>query len=304
MFKGTLLVALSGLLLGATHAPALQAQDEGPVIVMAPEITWQPEQPSEGTLFRIRVRASEHTPVLGVHGTVAGEELHFARLDDRTFESIAVAPVGTGTSVSAAFRFVYAEAPEARDEILIPVDGTDYQHEELRVAPRFGAPPSAEDQARLEQDRARAAEASARAHRTPPMWTDEIVMPRTSIVTSEFGNGRVFNGQVSSRHMGLDLRGARGDTIVATARGVVEVVDPFLHAGNVVYLNHGAGLLSAYFHLSAQLVAEGDTVQAGQPIGLVGATGRVTGPHLHWVVRYGRTSVDPRSLLDVLGSDR
>jgi murein DD-endopeptidase MepM/ murein hydrolase activator NlpD len=90
-----------------------------------------------------------------------------------------------------------------------------------------------------------------------------------------------------------------GDTVAAAARGVVELVDEFELAGNVVYLNHGGGLVTAYFHLSEQLVAEGDTVEAGTPIGRVGATGRVTGPHLHWVVRYGRTSVDGRSLIAV-----
>ena len=81
--------------------------------------------------------------------------------------------------------------------------------------------------------------------------------------------------------------------------GVVALVESFLLAGNVVYLNHGGGLLTAYFHLSEQLVEAGDTVTAGTPIGRVGATGRVTGPHLHWVVRYGTTSVDPRSLLEL-----
>jgi len=119
-------------------------------------------------------------------------------------------------------------------------------------------------------------------------------------VTSGFGDGRIFNGQVSSRHMGLDLQGFRGDTVRAAARGVVALVEPFLLAGNVVYLNHGEGLISGYFHLSRQLVSVGDTVEAGDPVGLVGATGRVTGPHLHWVVRYGTTSVDPRSLLEVV----
>lgn len=301
-----MLIRMGFLVLAVVAALAVAAwpseveEPQGPVIVMAPEVTWEPEEPGEGTLFRIRVRASEHTRVLGVHGTVAGEELHFARVDDRTFESIAVAPVGSPPTVESRLRYVYAEAPEAYDEVRIPVIPGSYDHEELRVAPRFGAPPSAEDQEQLDRDRARARAAAARAHRTRPQWTDDLVMPRDSRVTSGFGDGRVFNGQVSSRHMGLDLRGARGDTVLAAARGTVEVVDPFLLAGNVVYVNHGAGLLSAYFHLSRQLVSVGDTVEGGQPIGLVGATGRVTGPHLHWVVRYGMTSVDPRSLLTVL----
>lgn len=274
-------------------------EPEPTVILMQPEVTWSPERPGEGTLFRIRVRASEHTPLLGAHGTVAGEELHFQRLDERVFESVAAVPVGVEGEIEGALRFVYADGPEGREELAIPVTGGTYPHEQLRVAPRFGAPPSEADQARLARDRELAAAASAAAHRTPRLWTDDIILPRDSRVTSEFGGGRVFNGQVSSRHMGLDLRGARGDTVLATTRGVVALVEPFLLAGNVVYVNHGAGILSAYFHLSEQLVSPGDTVQAGDPVGLVGATGRVTGPHLHWVVRYGRTSVDPRSLLDL-----
>lgn len=295
------LIGLGGLALVSGSAPS--EEPPAAVIVMAPDVSWAPERPGEGTLFRIRVRASEHTPLLGVHGTMGGEELHFERRDARTFESIAVAPVGTLPATEGVLRYVYADLPEGREELWVDVEPGTYRHEELRVAPRFGSPPSPSDQERLDRDRQRAANASASAHRTPAMWSDDVVMPRESRVTSGFGDGRVFNGQVSSRHMGLDLRGARGDTVLAAARGIVEVVDPFLLAGNVVYLNHGGGLLSAYFHLSRQLVSVGDTVQAGQPIGLVGATGRVTGPHLHWVVRYGTTSVDPRSLLAVLGSD-
>jgi murein DD-endopeptidase MepM/ murein hydrolase activator NlpD len=83
----------------------------------------------------------------------------------------------------------------------------------------------------------------------------------------------------------------------AAARGIVRLVDEFDLAGNVVYIDHGEGLVTGYFHLSRQDVAAGDTVSAGQVIGRVGATGRVTGPHLHWIVRYGRISVDPMSLL-------
>ena len=176
-----------------------------------------------------------------------------------------------------------------------------YDHERLTVAPRFGSPLNEEDLATLNRDRERAAQASRAARAAPPLWSPAMVMPRNSRVTGEFGAGRVFNEQISSRHMGLDLRGATGDTVVAAADGVVVVADGFLLAGNIVYLNHGAGLVSSYSHLSEHLVQEGDTVTAGTPIGLAGATGRVTGPHLHWVVRYGSTSVDPRSLLTLLG---
>jgi len=101
--------------------------------------------------------------------------------------------------------------------------------------------------------------------------------------------------------MGTDFAGAPGAPVRAANRGVVRIVDAFYYGGNVVYVDHGGGLTSAYLHLSRQLVAEGDTVTRGQVIGRVGATGRVTGPHLHLIVRYGRVTVDPMSLFAIAG---
>ena len=116
-------------------------------------------------------------------------------------------------------------------------------------------------------------------------------------MTSKFGSGRVFNGRVSSSHLGIDYRGADGEPIFAANRGVVALVAEFFLAGNVVYIDHGAGVVTGYFHMSKPEVAVGDTVQRGQEIGLVGATGRVTGPHLHWSARFGALTIDPADLL-------
>jgi len=88
-----------------------------------------------------------------------------------------------------------------------------------------------------------------------------------------------------------------GAPVVATNRGIVRLVGAFYLGGNVIYLDHGAGVVSAYLHLSQQLVAVGDTVRAGALIGRVGATGRVTGPHLHFIARYGTITIDPASLM-------
>jgi murein DD-endopeptidase MepM/ murein hydrolase activator NlpD len=104
---------------------------------------------------------------------------------------------------------------------------------------------------------------------------------------------------VQSRHMGTDFAGAVGAPVVAAADGVVALVDAFHLGGNVVYLDHGGGLVTAYLHLSEASVQRGERVRSGQQIGRVGATGRVTGPHLHWIVRYGSITVDPMSLLDL-----
>jgi murein DD-endopeptidase MepM/ murein hydrolase activator NlpD len=101
--------------------------------------------------------------------------------------------------------------------------------------------------------------------------------------------------------MGTDFAGATGAPVRAVNRGVVRIVDAFYYGGNVVYVDHGSGLTSAYLHLSQQAVAAGDTVARGQVIGRVGATGRVTGPHLHFIVRYGSITVDPMSLFAIAG---
>lgn len=98
--------------------------------------------------------------------------------------------------------------------------------------------------------------------------------------------------------MGTDFAGAVGAPVTAPARGIVALSDTFYLGGNVLYLDHGDGLVTAYLHLSEQLVSAGDTVETGDVIARVGATGRVTGPHLHWIVRYGEITVDGLSLLE------
>jgi murein DD-endopeptidase MepM/ murein hydrolase activator NlpD len=165
------------------------------------------------------------------------------------------------------------------------------------VSTTFTKPLDAATTARIANENARARAAGRAAHDSPPMWTGDFIQPRQSVITSEFGSGREFNGKVSSRHLGVDFRGALGDTVVAANRGVVVLAEPFFLAGNIVYVSHGGGVVTGYFHLSKTLVAVGDTVARGQALGLVGATGRVTGPHLHWSARYGGITVNPLDLI-------
>lgn len=166
----------------------------------------------------------------------------------------------------------------------------------LSVSPRFTQPLDSATQARIDRENATAREIGRRAHDTAPMWTLPFIRPRASAVTSRFGSGRMFNGTLASRHLGVDFRGAPGEPVKAANRGVVALVGDFFLAGNVVYIDHGGGVVTAYFHLSKVLVSAGDTVERGQEIGLVGATGRVTGPHLHWSARYGAVTVNPLDL--------
>jgi murein DD-endopeptidase MepM/ murein hydrolase activator NlpD len=161
------------------------------------------------------------------------------------------------------------------------------------------ARPDSAAQARIDAELAQAREVSRRSHDTPALWVGPFRVPRPSRITSRYGAAREFNGEITSRHLGTDFAGRIGAPVRAPARGVVALVADFYLAGHAVYLDHGGGLVTGYFHLSRAAVAVGDTVVAGQPIGAVGRSGRVTGPHLHWIARYGGISVDPMSLVEM-----
>lgn len=116
-------------------------------------------------------------------------------------------------------------------------------------------------------------------------------------VGGRFGARRVFNGEPRSPHGGTDFRAAAGTPVLAPADGVVALAAEHYFAGRAVYLDHGDGLISMAFHLSEILVRDGESVERGQIIGRVGATGRVTGPHLHFALRWRGERVDPALLL-------
>lgn len=263
------------------------------------EVTWSPEAPVQGTLFTVRARVVGPPPVR-LEGRLAGEPLHFQDDGEGGWWAIAAVPVDAEDTLDLHVAATWDDAAPAGVRLPLPVGPGSYAMERLTVAPRFGGPPDSALAARMAEEAERARAVARGAHLTPRMWAPgAFVRPRPSRITSGFGNGREFNGRVQSRHMGTDFAGATGSPVHATADGVVALVDRFHLGGNVVYIDHGGGLSSAYLHLSETAVAEGDTVRAGQRIGGVGSTGRTTGPHLHWIVRYGGITVDPLSLLEL-----
>jgi murein DD-endopeptidase MepM/ murein hydrolase activator NlpD len=263
------------------------------------EVSWEPDQPVQGRLFRVVVEVSPAEQLAGIHAQVAGQQLHFREQEPGRWTALAASPIDAEGELVMPIVAHWLDGAWDSVAMAVPIRAGDYRLERLTVGPRFGTPPDSATQARRRQQAERAREVSRRSHDTPRLWEGPIVHPRPSRITSGFGHGREFNGQVTSRHMGTDFAGAVGAPIHAPARGVVALVDEFDLGGNVIYIDHGEGLVTAYLHLSEPLVAEGDTVEAGQLIGRVGATGRVTGPHLHWIVRYGTITVDPLSLLEV-----
>ena len=124
--------------------------------------------------------------------------------------------------------------------------------------------------------------------------------PLQGRISSLFGHRRFFNGEARSPHSGLDIAAPQGSEITAPANATVTLVDDLYYNGKTVFLDHGEGLITMYCHLSEPLVTEGERVEQGQIIGLVGATGRATGPHLHWSVSLNGYRVDPQSMMAML----
>jgi murein DD-endopeptidase MepM/ murein hydrolase activator NlpD len=172
----------------------------------------------------------------------------------------------------------------------------EFPLEELSVAPRYVEPPP-EVRARIERESAKLAAIYARRRDLPPAPAP-FVRPVPGEPTSIFGTRRVFNGEARSPHPGLDLRAATGTPVRAAGAGRVELAEELYYSGNTVLVDHGGGLFTIYAHLSTIAVAAGDEIEAGAALGRSGATGRVTGPHLHWGAKIGERPFDPTALLD------
>jgi len=126
-----------------------------------------------------------------------------------------------------------------------------------------------------------------------------FIAPINSVITSPFGKRRFINDSPRSPHMGLDLRGAIGTPIVAPKKGRVVLAENHFYSGNIVMLDHGGGLFTSFSHLDSFSVKVGDVVNQGQEFSYVGSTGRVTGPHLHWVVYLNGYRINPESLISL-----
>ncbi len=132
-------------------------------------------------------------------------------------------------------------------------------------------------------------------------WTAGFIWPAHGRITGVYGSQRILNGQPRAPHWGIDIAAPTGTPVKAPAAGLVTLTHPDMYfSGGTIFVDHGHGLVSAFLHLSEILVESGQRVEQGEVIGLIGATGRATGPHLDWRVSLGDTRVDPKLLLPPL----
>ncbi|MGB0866129.1 MAG: peptidoglycan DD-metalloendopeptidase family protein [Granulosicoccaceae bacterium] len=170
-----------------------------------------------------------------------------------------------------------------------------YETQSLTIKNKRKVNPNPEDVKRISAEYGR--KLAAKRTFSEQLLGADFIEPTPGPRSSSFGLRRIFNGQPRNPHSGMDIAAPTGQAIVAPADGIVREVGDFFFSGNLVYLDHGQGLVSLYAHLSKTDVAVGDRVKQGQKIGEVGATGRVTGPHLHWSVGLNGEWVDPALFL-------
>lgn len=196
-----------------------------------------------------------------------------------------------------------ADAAAVSCTLAVPVSEGHFATESLHVDQKFVEPdPAQQARAAAEGQRLNA----VYDHVTPErLWQGPFRMPLAGITKgTNFGKRRILNGQPRSPHTGMDFPSPTGTTVYATQRGRVALADSLYFPGNTVIVDHGLGVYSFYCHLSVISVKEGDLVAPGDILGKVGATGRVTGPHLHWGLTVDKARVNPLSIVSLTRSIR
>lgn len=247
----------------------------------------------QGGIVALELRAAE--PLVSARGRWGQRSLFFWDQGDGRFR--ALLGIDLDHSPGAETIQVWATTAAARRtcELTVEVAAGEFRIERLRVAPRFVTPPPEElERIRREAERLRQIFAGVSEER---LWR-RFVPPVAEVgPRGNFGSRRVLNDEPRAPHTGEDFSAPLGTPVTAAARGRVVLAADLYYAGQTVILDHGLGLFTFYAHLSRISVAEGALVEAGEEIGLVGATGRVTGAHLHWAARLGPARVNPLDLL-------
>ena len=279
-----------GYVTGVTH-PDAPSQTPKPITVTA-----TPSSARPGDLVVLTILTA--TPLESVRVRAFDRDLPSIAINQTTFSVL----VGIDLAVAPGTYRIAIESSATRTRFPLLVTARTFATRTLNVDPEFvNPPPSAVPRIQRE---AKELERIWQTSTSPKLWQGGFVPPVPQPANSAFGTRTILNGELRSPHSGADFGSPTGTPIKAPNAGRVVLADSLYYTGNTIVIDHGLGLYSLFAHLSEVGVHVEDLVKTGDVIGAVGATGRVTGPHLHWSVRVNGARVDPVSLLEVLGARR
>jgi murein DD-endopeptidase MepM/ murein hydrolase activator NlpD len=284
--------------------PSLVSVDleEGPPPLIAPQplaprLTWTPGLPAEGALVLLTVEpVSKGLPVFQISARAGDVELALTALWGGDYLGLVAAPRSVD-EVPVELTVTLIDGTRISQKLALQVARRAFPSTRLRVASRFTSP----DPATLERIRSETQLVRSTLQRATlvPLWQGQFILPLEGATTSPYGQRRLFNNELRSQHTGLDIDGDTGDRVRASNSGRVVLSRDLFFNGQAVFIDHGLGIYTGYFHLSKLEVSEGQWVEKGEVVGLVGATGRVTGPHLHWALYLLGVPLDPLSLFEL-----
>lgn len=258
-------------------------------------IVWpKPIEIFQGELSEVRVASAKIAALEGWYGK---ERVAFYPTGDGSFGAIVGADVDAKPGAAKLrLRARLLSGAEARAEVPVNIKAKAFRQESFNVPPGFDQMTAETlEEIRREQREFTRVFATPAAER---YWDAPFVRPVPHEASaSSFGSRRIINGKPRAPHSGTDLSSPAGTEVAAANHGKAVLVGNFFFAGGSVVLDHGGGLFTMYFHLSELRVGEGSMVRKGDVIGLSGATGRVTGAHLHWGARLANARIDPLELL-------
>ena len=283
---------IAGVLLSCCADPSFAAQAAGNNDVHWPKTV----EILQGGLAEVRIGG---TTLTAVEGRVGQRTIYFQQ-SGASFTGLIGADIEAKPGLSKLLLLATTQGGTVHErKVPVYIKAKTFRTESFTVAPGFDqvSPESAAEISREQADFARAFAFSS-AER---LWEAPFVRPVPQEASaSSFGSRRIINGSPRAPHSGTDLSAPLGTEVVASNYGRVVLIGNYFFAGGSVVVDHGGGLFTMYFHLSEFKVEQGSWVKRGDIIGLSGASGRVTGPHLHWGARLAGARIDPLELLKVI----
>jgi len=284
--------AVAGAAMSASSRPQTTSSDDLTVSVASRSI-----RPGELVVLTV----SSPAVISSVHARAFARDLPSFRVGPKTWRVLVGIDLETAPRAYTVDITASDSAGVRHASHRLVVTPRAFRTRTLTVDDAFVNPPS-EAQARIAREAAELNDLWAHSDNSR-LWDGPFIRPVPDAANSAFGTRSILNGQPRSPHSGADFNSATGTPIKAPNAGRVVLAGDRYFTGNTVMIDHGLTLFSLFAHLSEMQVKVGDTVKTGDVIGKVGATGRVTGPHLHWSVRLDGARIDPLSLLAVLGAD-